>query len=276
MATDRTALPVKLKLLEENLKAMGKIALAFSGGVDSSFLLFKAICLLGAENTLAVTVSSVLHPGAETAEAALIAGQLGAEQLLLPLDLLRVAEVAENSAERCYQCKKTIFKALIDAVGSRDFCIVVDGTNADDSVGYRPGLRALKELKVRSPLQEAGLGKAEIRQLAKEAGLQVWNKPAVPCLATRFPVGTRITKNDLTKVEEAEAYLRELQLEGNLRVRVHGDLVRVEADPAKIGELLDLREKIGLRFRALGFKYLTVDLDGYRTGSMENPLCSKD
>lgn len=276
MVTAKTALQVKQKRLEENLKSMGKVALAYSGGVDSGFLLFEAIRLLGAENVMAVTVSSVLHPEAETAEAALIAGQLGAEHRVLILDLLRIAEVAENSADRCYHCKKTIIKALIELAGSYDFKILADGTNADDLAGYRPGLRALQELGIRSPLQAAGLNKDEIRQLAKEAGLPIWNKPAAPCLATRFPFGTRITKQGLARVVEAEACLRELQLEGNLRVRVHGNLARIEADPTLMKKLFGFREEITARFKTIGFNYITLDLDGYRTGSMEDPVRPAD
>jgi len=276
MTSTGTALKLKRKRLEEIIKSCSRFALAFSGGVDSSYLLSEAIRVLGPENVLAVTASSVLHPETETEGAALIAGQLGAEQLVLPLDLLKVAEVANNDADRCYYCKKEIFIALIEEVGRHNFSQVVEGTNADDVSGHRPGLLALKELGVRSPLQEAGLGKAEIRQLAKEAGLPIWNKPAAPCLATRFPVGTKITVQALKSVAAAEAMLRDLQVEGDLRVRIHGDLLRIESEPASLEKLLELRGIITSRLKNLDFKYVTLDLEGYRMGSMEKLSDKKD
>ncbi len=269
MVIAETALKAKRKRLEEIIKSCGRLALAFSGGVDSSYLLFEAIRVLGPENVLAVTVSSSLHPEAETTEASLIAGQLGADHLVLSLDLLAVAEVAVNCADRCYYCKKAIFIKLIEAAAKAGFTALVDGTNADDATGHRPGLRALKELGVRSPLQEAALGKAEIRQLAKEASLPIWNRPASPCLATRFPVGTKITEQALKKVAAAEAMLRELQVEGDLRVRIHGDLLRIESDPALLARLLEQRVVIISRLKSIGFKYVTLDLEGYRMGSMD-------
>lgn len=269
MTSTETALQLKRKQLEEILKSCGRLALAFSGGVDSSYLLFEAIRVLGPQNVLAVTVESVLHPETEIEGAAIIAGQLGANQLLLSLDLLAVWQVANNEADRCYFCKKRLFKTLISEAGKHNFDLVAEGTNADDACGYRPGLRALKELGVRSPLQEAGLSKAEIRQLAREAALPIWDKPAAPCLATRFPVGTKITGQALKKVAEAEVALRELQVEGNLRVRIHGDLIRIEAEPASLEKLLELRAIITNCLKQLGFKYVTLDLEGYRMGSMD-------
>jgi len=269
MIISETGLQVKNKRLEDIIKSTGRFALAFSGGVDSSYLLFEAIRVLGPENVLAVTVSSALHPETETTEASLIAGQLGADHLVLALDLLAVAEVAVNSADRCYYCKKAIFIKLIEAAGKAGFAAMVDGTNADDATGHRPGLRALKEMGVRSPLQEAALGKAEIRHLAKEAALPIWNRPAAPCLATRFPVGTKITEQALKKVATAEAVLRELQVEGDIRVRIHGDLLRIETEPASPVWLLEQRVVIISRLKKIGFKYVTLDLEGYRMGSMD-------
>jgi pyridinium-3,5-biscarboxylic acid mononucleotide sulfurtransferase len=269
MTSPETALQLKRKRLEEIIKSCGRLALAFSGGVDSSYLLFEAIRILGPQNVLALTVGSVLYPETEIEGAAILAGQLGSKQLLLSLDLLLVAEVANNEADRCYFCKKALFKTLISEAGKHNFDLVAEGTNTDDACGYRPGLRALKELGVRSPLQEAGLGKAEIRQLAREAALPNWDKPAAPCLATRFPVGTKITEQALKKVAEAEVALREFQVEGDLRVRIHGDLIRIEAEPASLEKLLELRVGIINCLKQLGFKYVTLDLEGYRMGSMD-------
>jgi pyridinium-3,5-biscarboxylic acid mononucleotide sulfurtransferase len=269
MTSPETALQLKREQLEEIVKSCGRLALAFSGGVDSSYLLFEAIRVLGPSNVLAVTIRSVLHPETETSGATLVAGQLGADQLLLPLDLRAVAQVANNEADRCYFCKKALFKTLINEAGKHDFTLVAEGTNADDQFSHRPGLRALKELGVRSPLREAGLGKNEIRQLAREAALPNWNKPAAPCLATRFPVGTKITEQALKKAADAEAALREIQVEGDLRVRIHGDLIRIEAEPASLEKLLELRGIITNRLKQLGFKYVTLDLEGYRMGSMD-------
>ncbi|MBM4236794.1 MAG: ATP-dependent sacrificial sulfur transferase LarE [Firmicutes bacterium] len=269
MVISDTDLQLNNKLLEEIIKSTGRFALAFSGGVDSSYLLSESIRMLGPGNVLAVLVSSALHPETESEAAALIAGKLGAKLIVLTLDLLKAAEVANNDAERCYYCKKALFKELIEAAGKEGFITVVDGTNADDANRHRPGLRALKELGVRSPLQEAGLGKAEIRQLAKEAGLPIWNKPAAPCLATRFPVGTKITVRALKSVAAAEAMLRDLQVEGDLRVRIHGDLLRIEAEASSLKKLLELRGIFTSRLKTLGFSYVTLDLEGYRMGSME-------
>ncbi len=269
MVIAETALKAKRKRLEEIIKSCGRVALALSGGVDSSYLLFEAIRILGSENVLAVTISSALHPESETTEATLVAGQLGADHLVLSLDLLAVVKVAGNSTDRCYYCKKAIFIKLIESAGKDGFAVIVDGTNADDATGHRPGLRALKELGVRSPLQEAALGKSEIRQLANEAALPIWNRPAAPCLATRFPVGTKITEQALKKVAAAEAMLRELQVEGDLRVRIHGDLLRIEAEPALPARLLEQRAVVISRLKNIGFKYVTLDLEGYRMGSMD-------
>ncbi len=273
---DEASLAAKQKKLEEIIKNCRRVVLAFSGGVDSSYLLAEAIRVLGPENVLAVTVSSELHPETETKEAVMIAGQIGAELLVLSYDLLSVAEVANNDADRCYYCKKALFTELIREAGRRNFNIVADGTNANDTAGHRPGMQALKELGVLSPLQAAGLGKSEIRLLAKNVALPNWNKPAAPCLATRFPVGAAITGQALKKVASAEAMLRELRVGGDLRVRVHNELLRIEVDPDYLEKIFVRRKEITIRLKKMGYKYVALDLEGYRMGSMEKPGEHKD
>jgi pyridinium-3,5-biscarboxylic acid mononucleotide sulfurtransferase len=259
----------KAEQLRENLKTYGRLAVAFSGGVDSAYLLYEAVQVLGAANVLPVTVTSVLHPACEVQETELIAEELGSKLIVLPLELFKIKAVAENSANRCYHCKKAIFTALLGVAERRSFKTVADGTNADDSGSHRPGLHALKELGVRSPLVEALLGKSEIRELSKKAGLSTWNKPSAPCLATRFPCGHLLSPEKIKAVAKVETALRELGTPGNLRVRVHGDLVRIENDPEYMEALIGKREKILAVCKQAGFKNITLDLDGYRSGSMD-------
>jgi pyridinium-3,5-biscarboxylic acid mononucleotide sulfurtransferase len=267
MKSDEISL--KEKRLLALINACGRSAVAFSGGVDSAYLLYMAVLALGVENVLAVTVSSALQPAAETKEAKAIADNLGIEQFILPLDLLEIDDVVKNSAERCYYCKNALFKSIITAAGKRGFKVVLDGTNADDPGDYRPGLRALKELGIISPLLKAALSKEEIRFLSKQAGLPTWNKPAAPCLATRFPTGELINAARLEMVDAAESFLREINVKGNLRVRAHGQIARIEADPAEMRVILDKREIVTGQFKKIGFDYVVIDLSGYRTGSMK-------
>lgn len=259
---------LKEQLLVEKIKAYDSALIAFSGGVDSTYLLYKTIQVLGSR-VLAVTVHSQLHTVEEADLAEKLARSLGAKHLVAALDLLALPEVVNNLPERCYSCKKQIFGRLKDIASERGFETVFEGTNADDSADDRPGLRALKELGVQSPLHDAGLTKDEIRLLSKNAGLETWLKPSAACLATRFPRGEQITSGCLKKVADAESFLRKLGLKGDLRVRVHGgNLARIEISD-KDKDLIYRHDKdIISGLRKLGFSYTTLDLEGFRSGSM--------
>lgn len=250
------------------LKGYGQVAVAFSAGVDSSFLLYAAQQALG-ENVLAVTVHSPFVPAQEQQAAQDFCRTLDVQQLRLTIDTLAIAGVRENPPERCYLCKHALFSEMRRAAAEAGFPAVVEGSNADDLGDYRPGMRALRELGILSPLLDAGLTKQEIRTLSKEAGLPCWDKPAMACLATRFPCGTPLAVEGLRRVEQAEAYLRTLNLH-QLRVRAHGDLARIELEQEELSKLLENAAAVTGQLQALGFRYVTLDLHGYQTGSM-NP-----
>ena len=250
------------------LREMGSAAVAFSAGADSSLLLKAARDVLG-DRAVAVTVSSPFVPARELAEAAAFCEALGTRHLVLDVDVLAIPGVAENPPERCYLCKRALFTRIGEAAAGLGLAWVAEGSNADDLKDYRPGMRALRELGVRSPLLEAGLTKAEIRALSKELGLPTWDKPAMACLATRFETGRPLTPEALARVERAEAWLA-AQGFRQLRVRVHGELARLELDPAGLERLRDpaaVRE-VHAALRSFGFRFVTLDLGGYRMGSM--------
>ncbi len=258
----------KERRLEQNISAYDSALVAFSGGVDSTYLLYKTVQVLGGR-VLAVTAHSQLHPADEVDAAEKLARGLGAGHLVAALDLLALPDVVNNSAERCYSCKKHIFTKMIDIASERDYKTVFEGTNADDTKDERPGLRALKELSIQSPLMAAGLTKDEIRLLSKRAGLATWLKPSAACLATRFPRGEEITSGSLSRVADAERFLRKLGLKGDLRVRVHGgNLARIEISDKERDLIFEHDKKIITAFRKLGFSYTAIDLEGFRSGSM--------
>jgi pyridinium-3,5-biscarboxylic acid mononucleotide sulfurtransferase len=265
-------LELKVKTLEKNLAALKSVVVAFSGGVDSAFLLFKALQTLGKDKVLAVTVHSQLHPASGADRAEKLARTMGAKHLIMSLDLLAEPAVAANTSDRCYHCKKTIYCKLLELTEKRGFAVLLDGTNADDRADHRPGFRALQELAVPSPLLEAGLYKNEIRELSRQAGLVTWNRPAEACLASRVPYGQKIDSSALRQVEEAELFLRDLGYEGDLRVRRHGNLARIEIKRTDYERLLGDREAVLSKFKQLGFLYITLDLDGFISGSMNRPL----
>jgi len=249
------------------LRALGGAAAAFSGGVDSALLLAAAKEALG-ERCLAVTAISPFFPAREAAEARELCRRLGAAQLELEIDTLAAPGVAENPKDRCYLCKRALLGAVCAAAAARGFPYVVEGSNADDALDYRPGARAVKELGVRSPLLEAGLHKAEIRELSRARGLPTADKPALACLASRFPTGEAITPEGLRRVEAAEEYLRGLGLTQR-RVRVHGALLaRIEALPEEFPLLAGRAREIDEYLKSLGFRYVAMDLGGYRMGNM--------
>ena len=262
----------KAERLRELLRGCGPLAVAFSGGVDSSYLLAAAKDALGGR-VLALTADSPLIPRAELEEARALCETLGVRQLVIPIEALAIPEVAKNPPERCYLCKRALFGALIRAAGEQGFQTLAEGSNLDDLSDYRPGLAAIAELGVRSPLREAGLTKAEIRALSKARGLSGWDKPSMACLASRIPYGDALTRETLAAVEQAEAALHALGFV-QCRVRAHGSLARIELPPESLARLADdaLRREIAARVRAAGFAYVSLDLEGYRMGSLNETL----
>ena len=266
----------KYTKLLEILQAMGRIVVAFSGGVDSTFLTYAAKEAVGA-NALAVTSRSGVVPQRDLVEGAAFCEQQGITHAYLDFDELAVPGFAENPPDRCYICKKTLFTKLLEVAKDKK-AVLCEGSNMDDLGDYRPGLRALKELAVRSPLQEAGLTKAEIRLLSQKFGLPTWSKPASACLASRFAYGERITATKMAAVDQAEQLLYDLGFT-QFRVRVHGEekkglLARIEVLPEDLAKALqpECRQEIITKFKGLGFAYVTLDLLGYRTGSMNEVL----
>lgn len=227
--------------LSDFFRENSKLALAFSGGVDSSYLLYAAIAH-GAD-VRAYYVKSVFQPQFEFDDAMRLAKELGADMRVLSVDVLADSMVADNPDNRCYYCKKVIFTTIAQAAEKAGYKILIDGTNASDDAGDRPGMKALKELAVRSPLRECGLTKDDIRRLSKEAGLFTWDKPAYACLATRIPAGEKITEGKLEKTERAEAYLSSLGF-SDFRVRMLGNAARVQVREEQLRLLIDKRREI--------------------------------
>ncbi len=265
------ALEGKKQKLTELLREMGGCVIGFSGGVDSTLLFAVAAAVLG-EGALAVTVKSEIHAERELREAHELAEAIGGRHQVIAVEALAIPHVADNSEDRCYHCKRGIFTKLRELADAQGLPHVADGSNVDDRGDYRPGRRAVEELGVRSPLEEAGLHKADIRELSKAMGLPTWNKPSFACLASRFPYGTRITREKLAIVERAEEALRELGLR-TLRVRHHGDVARLELGHEEFDRVLNgLREDVVRRIKAAGYTYVALDLQGYRTGAMNEAL----
>ena len=262
----------KLERLRGDLKGMRGVVVAYSGGVDSTFLLKVAHDELGG-GVLAVTNRARHVPAREVADSVAFCAQQSVRHLLIEVDPLMLDGFADNPQDRCYMCKRALFSQLEDIARERGASCVVDGTNVDDTTQYRPGMRALEELEIVSPLRDAGLTKAEIRLLSHEMGLATWDKPSCACLVTRFPYGQRITRESLSQVEQAETLLSSLGF-GQLRVRMHADMARIEVEPAQMQCVLEgeTRMRIVEGLRRLGFTYVTLDLQGYRSGSMDEPL----
>jgi len=269
------ALLCKLNELRSIVRAYGRAAVAFSGGTDSALLLKTVHEELGS-NAVAVTAESCFMPAADIKEAAAFCGNLGIRHEIIKTAPLSLPAIEENTPERCYFCKKLVFSAFLDFARRNNIPVVCDGSNADDTADYRPGMKALKELGVQSPLLRCGLYKAEIRQLLRECGLAVWKKPSAACLASRIPYNEKITPEKLSMAERGEAFLHGLGLTC-VRVRVHSGAgyisARIEAMPGEMPFLLEKRSEIYAQFKNTGFSYTAVDLAGYRTGSLNEVLC---
>ncbi|MGI6367557.1 MAG: ATP-dependent sacrificial sulfur transferase LarE [Anaerolineae bacterium] len=273
-----TDLGRKVRRLREILASLGEVVIAFSGGVDSSYLLAEAAAVLGPSRVAAVTIDSPLLPRTELEMARCVAAQLGVEHRIVHLDELGQEPIASNPPDRCYYCKRFRFESVqVRAAEAFPGRVLLHGENGDDHLDYRPGSRAAAELGVRAPLAEAGLTKEEIRQLSKLRGLPTWDLPAEACLATRFPAGVALSAEGLARVERAEVALRGLLGRGGLRVRDHFPLARLElpVDLIPVVAQTPLRERVVQVIHECGYRYVTIDLDGYRMGSMnEQPRTS--
>ncbi|TET65976.1 MAG: ATP-dependent sacrificial sulfur transferase LarE [Candidatus Aminicenantes bacterium] len=264
----------KYKKLKGILEEMGSVLVAFSGGVDSSFLLKTANEVLGDE-VFAVIASSETYPEKEKEEAIKIAQYLNVRYKIIRTRELENPDFVNNSPQRCYFCKRVLFSRLKEIAEDEGISCVIDGANLEDTGDYRPGSIAAEELGIRSPLKEARFIKSEIRKLSKQLGLPTWNKPSMACLASRFPYYMRIDMKSLKRVSQAEDFLRALGF-SQIRVRHHGQIARIEIEPKEFPEIMEkgVREKIVKTLKKLGYTYITIDLAGYRTGSMNEPLSS--
>jgi uncharacterized protein len=266
----------KFEKLKEILKDVGSAAVAYSGGVDSTFLLRVAHDVLG-DKVIAVTAKSSTYPEREYNEAKEYIAQFGAKHITIVSEELEIEGFSKNPVNRCYFCKTELFSKVRDEANKNGLKHVLDGSNFDDIGDYRPGMKAAREQGVISPLKQAELTKKDIRELSKRLGIPTWNKPSFACLSSRFPYGNEITVEKLSMVDKAEQFLMDMGFR-QLRVRHHGEIARIEVAPEDRNKFFDLElmDKVGQEFKNFGFKYVTLDIIGYRTGSMNEVLSEKD
>jgi uncharacterized protein len=260
----------KLGELQQLLKDLKSCAIAYSGGVDSTFLIKVSYDILG-KNALAVTATSSTYPERELDEARQYAQEIGIPHIIIHSEELDIPSFSDNPPDRCYHCKKELFQKIQHIAQEHHLNAVLDGSNADDTSDYRPGTRARNELGIKSPLKEVGLTKQEIRELSSQLHLKSSEKPAFACLASRFPYGVKITKERLKQVESAEEYLFSLGIK-QCRVRYHDHIARIEVSADDFPIIHSHVQKIIKHFKTLGFTYITLDLEGYRTGSLNEVL----
>ena len=260
----------KLEKLTNDILKMKKVAIAFSGGLDSSFLSKISFDTLK-DNALAITATSRLYPKWEQEESKKIAKKIGIKQIFFEFHLDEIKEFKKNIKNRCYYCKKELFEKIKTIAKNNKIENVLDGSNADDKYDYRPGIKALTELNIISPLMNVGLKKGEIRELSKKMGLETWDKPSFACLASRFPYGTEITLDRLEIVEKSENLLKRLGFK-QFRVRYYKEIAKIEVLKEDFKKIIENSEMINTEFKKNGFKYITLDIQGYRSGSLNEVL----
>ena len=265
----KNGLEEKINKLRKTLKDLESVAVAYSGGVDSTFLLAMAKEVLG-KNVLAITAASPMIPTFEIKEAKIIARKLRVKHKLIKTSPLENPSLKFNPRDRCYICKKSLFVKFLNLAEKYGYSYLVDGTNFDDLNSSRPGLKALAELGVKSPLAEAELTKKDIRKYSKIMGLPTWDSPALACLATRIPYGEEITEPKLAQIDQAEEFIRSLGFK-QVRVRYHFPIARIELDPGSISNIIEpsMRKKVVEKLKSIGFEHIVIDMEGYRSGSMD-------